>query len=1409
MALSPSDDEPVLCLPVKLDAFIFNEAVCNNTAADKAKIAPITQPNYTFLRVTESLALNDVLPHVDLHNSAPASRNSRFTNIGTGQTRTSRLGVYLHWMVPRPFRRGVAKSQPAKPPENPQARIVDDGVKDDHSAPVFLPIPNRWMVVRKLDPTKCKPSNAPIKPMKAWVIESDRTQYIDDMIEDIDLQADLSPFITAFAEASTDAKNIKLDKQAEVFIGQCFDAEGWDPDKKGKQVELTAASSSNQLFLDYQYHNANVFSMLDAFEYKDEHNKKQNLEAAEASYYVVGWHQDENKDLMSLPKAKDPDKPYTRHDRLDEVAVQLDDLTPSTMTVRDWLASQESAYSLCHGSLYQVLWNSQKIPDGVSIQADKFAGKLKASTPVSVGTSPLDSILTYVTDRAEKCTLEDDIKRLRNLLRADDETVDAHMAAEVETENFNFADFDGGFQYDFSDAGQDNTYKIPPQPEVDAMMLLNARRRLYDNIMRRQQQIRWQLFSIWWKYVSDSNAAKQGDYATEAKKATEELGRLRTLAYQLFEEMKKVIDSSPSGNNTAVRGMADEPVAKVKVKQATMEPFHQQNDPTLMLAGLKPGWPRDYGEKLAARLDNQLIVGTEGSEIVDQVKLPTKLKDPARKLLQEFVKLQTSNDSTEKAPTGKAFPLYHNLEHEPLKDVKDDDNPWRDQWSMRQPWFPLYMEWEADYFHVPYQMWKFGDFQKVLLDAQPSTTGDPECPCDPNKPDEPDKLDGVKTGYYVATDLREAGKAKKLDEPRALSGRMLILPQPTFSLKVHLERLLSTIPEPDLNKALPKCERDKLKASLDRLEFLSAPMAGFTNHLTTLYDGTHVKPLVRVPGKQSVALKDAEKATGTLGLDVAAIDKESDPTPYGTLISLSGMKDLAFKAVTHGQFRFTKLNIVDKFGQVAHAFDPLTEETNPVHPSITYYYKPQQTSKDDKTPNVVDPNTSRNPSMAQTEFVQMPPCINQPARWNADFVVHDKTVPDGQWRPANRWEEPIWGWVVVNYVDRGLQFFTREGNFFREVRVTEGEQGNVEWLPFPKPSTAELSDTAQLTHLVKRIAADQDYLKGMMHMINAAVENSATAPSAYGQFLNSLVGKPLALVNMGWSLELSYKSRQNQSTLKDQLKAAEKSNRPLGLLDEDAVAQYEFALKLGDKVQSHDGLVGYFTAKDAIDTGYDDLNLDKIYTHYSDKRYTNLAPPSETILGPEKKDWPAFKATWIDPDKIPATEKSLDDKVRWVQRQRNSKPHVFGAIIDPFRPVHGFSGILPLRSLALPTWTWEKAMKRMKTFFRAGPMLVSNTLPAFDTTKELDSVDKLEEKIRDQKSQLPLPALQVADWAWLQPYPVQSTGVEVEDEGVRQAYMPLQVAKGDTIASLPKSPYTATEGYMLLRAPIERDKKPS
>lgn len=193
--LAGTTEPLVVLVPVKLDAFVLNPAVCNG-GIHEAKIAPITQPNYTFLRVDQCVAQNDLLPHVDLHLSSPSTTNPRLMNLGTGEMRR-RTGVYLHWSLPHAYRRGISTGDGSAE----EADLDEDSVPKTGAgpaadkAPTFPTVPTRWLVIRNLHRTGMEPPDASIPELEAWVVESDKPNNISDFKMDVDLEVDVSPFI--------------------------------------------------------------------------------------------------------------------------------------------------------------------------------------------------------------------------------------------------------------------------------------------------------------------------------------------------------------------------------------------------------------------------------------------------------------------------------------------------------------------------------------------------------------------------------------------------------------------------------------------------------------------------------------------------------------------------------------------------------------------------------------------------------------------------------------------------------------------------------------------------------------------------------------------------------------------------------------------------------------------------------------------------------------------------------------------------------------------------------------------------------------------------------------------------------------------------------------------------------------
>lgn len=1363
--------ESNISIPMKLDAFVFNQDVCDGDKL-QAKIAPITQPNYTFLRIQGDLLQNDLLDAVDLANAAPHDRNARITDLGTGKIRKNRLGVYLHWAIPRPYRSGAAAT-----PET-EARHSNLSSAKDPSAPKFRNPPTRWLVLRKIDPDSIQPAGAPIQSLEGWVVESDRVRLLDQIPDSVDLQVDVSPYILS-STSEEDPAQISINKQAEIFVGYKEGAADWkELGAEKTRVDLSLLNSSNQLFPDYQPHNNNVFSVLDRFTYRDENGSQRTLTDAVASYYVLGWHPDSNDDPFTLHG-------HTRSSRLSELNMTLDHMEE----VQAWLDATTNTRVVCHGAMYQVEWHDRwiqgdspepKKPERVP--ADVFTEELVTKMPVAVGTTPMDTLLAYIHANHED-ELENDIFRIAALLRAQSDSVTDQQAAETEVQNYNFTTEGGGTHYIMS---VDNERPAQPPSAEDQSHLkeINQAQALINSAEHAQTTTQWDMFSLWWKYTTDPDKGTggiDGEYKLKADGL-----------WSKYETLRGLLEQQHSRRQASLGKLSQEP------KTATFPEFNLATDPSVVVVGARAGWPEDFLQNLLCRLDYQIDAfqspsATEGDDIVKC--LPSVLQRTARALLREFLENTPAIVGEELEVVGAAYktvpPLYHD-QGDPSQE-QDENAPWRDRWESTQPWFPLFVEWEVEFFHVEYDKW--------TLDASTSWADKRKKFRHAIKPsDRPLWEDGA-----VARDTR------------ILAGRSLILPQPAFSLKAQIEQLFNSTSPDILDPILPPEERERLLADVSKMPLLSLPLSGFVNQLTTTLQGNHLKPNIRVPGSAPTPIVEAYEASQSIGLgepQLAAVGAQTDMTPFGKLVPLPNNGCAAFKPATHGQFRFTKLNIVDKFGQCAPAIDQRPSRTGPppLYPCLSDYVVPQSFGADN-TPNVaVKPE---NPNSC--EFAQVPPQINQASRLNCQFVTPDEDASPAKggayWRPAREWDNPIWGWIVVNYVNNGIQFFLPDGTFYREARVASPDNprpvaAGKRWLPFGQSEEGPVPPGAcQIDLLIRQFTnpdGGQMYLEGFIAMITGAVDSIKSSPSAYGQFVNALVGKPLALVNVGYSLELATDAKVNQSQ-EDNQDGKSTKFQLLPAKPPSSNEVYNFQLKLGDHDRLDDSLVGYFRAHEdpwsRDQPAGNELKLETLYTtYYADN------PHFAAIDG---ANFPQLQAFYANPLEFAASE----DPGPAFTRVYNSKmnPTVFGCIVDPFLALHAYTGggVAPVQALKLPEWTWQTALQRMTAFFHFGPLMVTGDVPGFDDRYVLPGGNYAADlgRLTVPGAALPLPSLKTADWRWLQGYMAQGGdgegNSEGDDEDPPQKYMALALGKLDATPRYERGPYTAIEGYLQMARPIE------
>lgn len=1382
--------------------------------------------------------------------------------------------------------------QPPKPTSAP-----------DYTSPDFRSAPNRWLVIRRLT----SPVNHVIPEFQGWILESDFINSLDDFDDEKDIEVEVSPFIDPTKPPS---------QQSDCFLGRATDCSVWNETAKAGdsgRADLSLLASSNHLFADYQPHNGGVFSILDNFQYKNPDPNSPDdtlyLSEATASYYVLGWHADPataNLDPLYIPPGS-TEMP-TNADRLRACFMQLagdpvdspedhpeipnGEFPPATGSVEDvWLKSSmdpsHPSKVINHGAIYDVKFKLDSKPSATP--ADDVARDVKEN--VAVGTTTLDSLLAFVsskigpppsttnvtnTSAVDVTEIETDLYKLSTLLIKADDNVDSQLQAEDAMYEANFSRTSGGSTWNF--AGSSSTPEKPapstealtaakhkhkqnqppggpqassvplalnkrpdPATPLGRLFDLNLNQAALDLCQREVQALQWKIFAQWWNFIAEP--AEPADPKVNVAEITKNQVAAYVQRLQLLQGC--VEDPASKGRIGDLQKTISGLLAQLQdpVEKGIADTFYRQKDPTVFIAGVPSGWPEhfvDYNTKV--RLDTQLITGfQEGISIppwpgldtfAAQVlpKLPTTLQKTAKGLIGEFRLLQyqpiPSGSEPPKRQGNQRFPSFHD-------ESGVGGVPQSDSWGDRQPWFPLFIEWEAVYYHIPFSTWKLSDSTSLMGQNVPRWGINPNVWLQSNKDSSGQPVD------YAA-------------DSRTLSGRILILPQPTYSLRTNIHQVFQNT-DNDTLKAVgfdDITKRRELERNVDLLPFVSAPLSGFNDHLLTLVQGTHIKPSLRGPGGVPTAIQEACAKDAGFSADVInAMGSQTDRTPYGNLVALDSSKESPFKPGVHGQVEFTKLNIIDKFGQVVCAIDQAPskpENKKTLSPAISDFYKPSL----GLVPSSSDyrPDTVRREVPGQNSFFQLPPYLNQDARLNTYFVVSDD-ANKGVWRPVSEHESPLWGWIVVNYAEYGLQIFLADGTFYREVRLRDQGLGAVlspKWLPFEPPAIPTDSEkTTQLDKLIARLldaTNNYAYLHGIFNMINQSMDSMPSAPQSYAGFLPGLVGKPLALVNVGFSLELAGYPLENQST----------AQVPVDL----PILQYCFPIKVGDKLRAFDGLVGYFNAvKNA--SGEVDLDLSTLLTYFPSSDL-----PSSKVTGSVKSTFSAFPnvpskaATTTNPDptkkisadedtytrlkpyysptsvlpadttRVPPKGKEIaQNDANQIRLIHNRNLTVIGAIIDPFRPIHFYPAILPVKQLQLPPWTVEAAMKQMTAFFHMGPLLLTKDVkPTFTPAKKLDAGYNLQTSKQYIVSQhdldpakdantpytVAMPTLSAADWNWLQPYWVEEPAFKPKpDSGPESGYKTeLNAYELDkNVVMTPKfepGPYTAVEGYLQLTQPMVR-----
>lgn len=178
---------------------------------------------------------------------------------------------------------------------------------------------------------------------------------------------------------------------------------------------------------------------------------------------------------------------------------------------------------------------------------------------------------------------------------------------------------------------------------------------------------------------------------------------------------------------------------------------------------------------------------------------------------------------------------------------------------LNSPLVPLYVEWEAEYFHIPYDLWKPQHTRRTAAQVYPEL-------------------------IQSLIPTKDVSRNKSRYPRRVMGGRALLHLSPGGSVTNILRNSVGRLPESMLKSVLGVDKRDQLYADMGVIPSPACRLDGLQDQLVTLISGTaHVRPTLP-DGTAMPEAVTAGKAPGFTADTLGIIRNHCDPLPYGVHI---------------------------------------------------------------------------------------------------------------------------------------------------------------------------------------------------------------------------------------------------------------------------------------------------------------------------------------------------------------------------------------------------------------------------------------------------------------------------------------------------------------------------------------------
>ncbi|WKK24184.1 hypothetical protein QZH56_00350 [Streptomyces olivoreticuli] len=928
---------------------------------------------------------------------------------------------------------------------------------------------------------------------------------------------------------------------------------------------LTAAGSGLPSFAAFASYHMNVFCFQDRLSDLKEITDS-DPPNARLSYFVLGWHSRDCDDILrtaaGIPGLLPPDADSPPDDILTALGWTVDGGAPDTLE-----------HTIYHGSALGIDWRQQ----GAAPDSDRPDD---SQTVVALGHSSDEALAA-----APSWSSPQDARLMQALYSGVLDTFggpSGEKDLDEITRRSWFSHSSGGHRWQIVTRPGDT----PEAPAVDPADLnpgwladLNAAQAAYDKALPVVSQNQWRLWSLHWlKELPRGVFPGRPDGFDQ--EATRQIGELTDLVSRQRADLEDIKDNeipygdSPEALQDSIDRFLEKPghelADELELRRVPLQGFHTPADPSVVLWSMDPDKPmnrrplaRDHDDPLPCRLPSRLVTGVKinGDPGEDwtpvfpvgspEVPVPppglSGLPDVAAPLLQEFALLDLAARTDLRPPQPGAPTVLHllvnNRDALVCGPLTEHTAPWR------QPWLPMFLEWDIRYNAAPYRS------------AQADTDGTyPYNWTFAKAEDDPEfryhwtRQEGAEPGEEQPDDRDE-------DSLRftVFKGRSYLAPSTAYVLRNQLDRYIATYPQS------PTAELKALRENLDEYDnVLSQRLDGFNNWLLQ-HDGT-----ARLTAQQAAPA------------EIAALVGDDNYTPDPA----HGPSTRRFQPVRAGHFYFRQLRIVDQFGRSTSKVFSLDSARN---------FEPARARS-------VRPEQKLFPTITGAErIVQLPPRILQPTRLRLETAETGLTATDST--------GPVTGWLMSNFIDKTLMVYAPDGSALGELRnITRDSRQETVWFPLPHAPVShpdpEKDDqfwrhyphlSGFLTPLLTQPLSTNGAFDALKDTIDQALPRALDTAAQDDGLPGRLIGRPVALVRADLGIDLAGPP-VNDSSWDHVLTPPEQH---------DPYAAYEWNIRLGQPDQLDDGLIGFY----ASTTGPgEDISYHTLHTTQTVRHPTYLTP---------------------------------------------------------------------------------------------------------------------------------------------------------------------------------------------------------